>query len=66
MSTITPKPYTVCDFCGKVIDDEISRNQGTLMLQHNYDKYELCEVCNNAVKKAIRNVKDSRLAEEAI
>ena len=57
MATITPKPYTICDFCGKKIDREIYINQWAPKLEHNCVKYDLCCSCNEEVKKAIDDIK---------
>lgn len=66
MATITPKPYTVCDFCNKVINEEIVKNQWTPHLELDGTKYDLCIACDSAVKKAIQSIKESRFAEEVI
>ena len=58
MSTITPKPYTICDFCGKKIDREIVINQGAPKLEYNSVKYDLCCSCDREVKKAIDDIKE--------
>lgn len=58
MATITPKPYTVCDFCGKKIDREIYINQWAPKLEYNGVKYDLCCSCDRKVKKAIDDIKE--------
>ena len=58
MATITPKPYTVCDFCGKKIDREIVINQWAPKLEHNGAKYDLCCSCDEELKKAIDDIKE--------
>lgn len=60
MTKITPEPYTVCDFCGKVIDEEIRINQWAPSLNHNGVKYDLCCLCDTYINEAIEEVKERR------
>lgn len=64
MAKITPDPYTICDFCGKTIDEEIHINQWAPSLIHNGTKYDLCCRCENYVKEAIEEVKERRFEQE--
>lgn len=64
MTKITPEPYTVCDFCGKVIDEEIWINQWAPSLNHNGVKYDLCLTCDGYINEAIEEVKERRLERD--
>ncbi len=64
MAKITPEPYTICDICGKVIDEEIYINQWAPSLNHNGVKYDLCLTCDDYLKEAIEEVKERRFKRE--
>ena len=50
MTRITPKPYTVCDICKRVIEDCPSASVTYLCeIQRSFD---LCESCNQDVRNA--------------